>query len=107
MKKYRERYILFVVGTAAKTLAFHNIKPDFIVQIETYNFIKQLEGLDLKDINFITEPYSNPATRNLAFKQIFSHISANSPINQLWGEICGESIEDYLSKGTVSYTALN
>lgn len=107
MKKYRDKYILFVVGTAAKTLFEHNIKPDFIVIIESYNSTRQLEGLDLEGVNFITEPYSHPALRNFKFKNIFSHISANSPINNLWAKICGEEIEEYWSKGTVSYTALN
>ena len=41
------------------------------------------------------------------FKKIFSHISANSPINQYWSSICGENIEEYWTKGTVSYTAIN
>lgn len=107
LKKYRDNYILFVVGTAAKTLAQHGIKPDFLVIIETYNSAKQLEGLDLEDVNFITEPYANPELRNFKFKQIYSHISANTPINHFWSEICSEEIEEYWSKGTVSYTALN
>ena len=29
------------------------------------------------------------------------------PINHFWSEICGENIEEYWSKGTVSYNALN
>ncbi len=107
LKKYRDKYILFVVGTAAKTLYEHNIKPDFIVIIESYNSTRQLQDLDLNDVNFITEPYSHPALRNFQFKKIFSHISANSPINQFWAKICEEDIEEYWSKGTVSYTALN
>ena len=107
LKAYRDRYILFTVGTAVKTLYANGIKPDFICIIETYNSVRQLEGLDLKDVNFITEPFSNPELRKFDFKKIYSHISANSPINQLWAEISGENIEEYWSKGTVSYTALN
>lgn len=107
LKKYRDRYILFTVGTAVKTLYANNIKPDFLCIIETYNSSKQVEGLDLKDVYFITEPYANPALRNFQYKRIFSHISSNNPINQFWSEIIDEKINDYLSKGTVSYTALN
>ena len=60
LKKYRDRFILFTVGTAVKTLYQHNIKPDFLCIIETFNSTKQIEGLDLSDVNFITEPYSHP-----------------------------------------------
>lgn len=107
LKKYRDKYILFTVGTAVKTLYKNNIKPDFLCIIETYNSSKQVEGLDLSDVYFITEPYSNPALRNFQYKKTFSHISANTPINHFWGEICEENIDEYWSKGTVSYTALN
>lgn len=107
LKKYRERFILFSVGTAVKTLFANNIKPDFLCIIETYNSSKQVEGLDLSDVNFITEPYSNPALRKFKYKNIYSHISTNMPVNHFWGETCEEDIEEYLSKGTVSYTALN
>ena len=107
LKKYRDRYVLFAVGTAVKTLCHNNIKPDFLCIIETYNSSRQVEGLDLSDVYFITEPYSNPALRNFKFKKIFSHISANTPINHFWSEVCEEEIEEYWSKGTVSYTALN
>ena len=107
LKKNRDKYILFTVGTAVKTLYENGIKPDFLCIIETYNSAKQVEGLDLSEVNFITEPFSNPALRNFKFKNIYSHISANTPINHFWSEICGENIEEYWSKGTVSYTALN
>lgn len=107
LKKYRDKFVLFTVGTAVKTLYKNEIKPDFLCIIETYNSSKQIEGLDLSDVNFITEPYSNPALRNFKFKNTYSHISANTPTNHFWSEICNENIEEYWSKGTVSYTALN
>lgn len=107
LKKYRDKYVLFTVGTAVKTLYANDIKPDFLCIIETYNSSRQIEGLDLSDVDFITEPYANPVLRRYKFKNIYSHISANNPINQFWGEIINEDVEEYLSKGTVSYTALN
>lgn len=107
LKKYRNKFILFTVGTAVKTLYKNEIKPDFLCIIETYNSSKQIEGLDLSDVNFVTEPYSNPALRKFEFKNRYSHISANTPTNHFWSEICNENIEEYWSKGTVSYTALN
>ena len=107
LKNNREKYVLFVVGTAVKILYKHGLKPDFLCIIETYNSSKQVEGLDLSDVNLITEPYSNPVIREFKYKRVFSHISDNVPLNTLWKNISGIETEEYLSKGTVSYTALN
>lgn len=107
IKKHRGKFVLFAVGTALKTLDSNGIKPDFLCIIETYNSSRQIEGVDLSDVNFITEPCSNPKIRLHKYKHTYSHISANTPINHLWAEICGENIDEYWSKGTVSYTAMN
>ena len=107
IKKYRENIILFVVGTALKTLIKNDITPDFLAIIESYDSSKQLDGVDVKNINFITEPFSNFNTRNFEFKQKFSHISSNFPVNKFWSDLIEEDTSEYLSKGTVSYTALN
>ena len=107
IKKYRNNIVLIVVGTAMKTLAKHGITPDFLCIIETYDSSKQIEGLDLSEVNFVTEPFSNINLRKFKFKQIYSHISDNMPVNSFWSNIINENTEEYLSKGTVSYTALN
>ena len=107
LKKYRGKYILFVVGTAAKTVFAHGIKPDFVCIIESYDASKQLAGLDLSDVNFITEPTANKNLRNFKFKQTYSHAAVNLPVNALWSEIADIDLQEYWSKGTVSYTALN
>lgn len=107
LKQNREKYVLFAVGTALKTLITNDLIPDFLSIIETFDSSKQLTGVDLSNINFITEPYSNPVLRSFKFKKRFSHIASNVPINQFWAEICGLNIDEYFSKGTVSYTALN
>ena len=107
IKKYRDNIVLIVVGTAMKTIAKHGITPDFLCIIETYDSSKQIEGLDLSEVNFITEPFSNINLRKFKFKQIYSHISDNMPVNSFWSNIINENTEEYLSKGTVSYTALN
>ena len=107
LKKYRDKYILFVVGTAAKTVFAHGIKPDFVCIIESYDASKQLAGLDLSDVNFITEPTTNKNLRNFKFKQTYSHVAANLPVNALWNEIADIDLQEYWSKGTVSYTSLN
>ena len=52
IKKYRDRMVVITVGTALRTLVVHGIKPDFLCIIETYNSSRQVEGLDLSDVNF-------------------------------------------------------
>ena len=107
IKKYRDNLVLITVGTAMKALAKHEITPDFLCIIEAYDCSKQIAGLNLKEINFVTEPYSNQNLRKFEFKQTFSHISNNLPINAFWCNIAGINNDEYFSKGTVSYTALN
>lgn len=107
IKKYRDKIVLFVVGTAAKSVIKHNIKPDFVCVIESYDCSKQLENLDLTDVNFITEPYSHNNLRKFNFKNTYLHMSSNLPVNSLWSEIAGVKTDEYISKGTVSYMALN
>lgn len=107
IKKYRNNVILFVVGTAIKTLYKHNIKPDFLCLIEAYDSSKQIQGLDLSDVNFITEPTANNSLRQFKFKNTYSHIANNLPINNWWSKLANIDTSEYSSKGTVSYTALN
>ena len=107
MKKYRDRFVLIVVGTAMKTMAKHGLIPDFLCMIEAYDSSKQISDLDLSNVNFVTEPYSNPKFRNFKFKQTYTHISNNLPVNSFWSNMIGESTNEYFTKGTVSYTALN
>lgn len=107
LKKYRDKYVLLTVGTAVKTLYKNGIVPDFLCIIETFDSSKQIRDLDLSNVYFITEPYSNTVLRTFKYKKILSHISNNAPVNVLWSQLCGEDISEYSSKGTVSYTALN
>ena len=107
IKKYRDKMVVITVGTALRTLVAHGIKPDFLCIIETYNSSRQVEGLDLSDVNFVTEPYSNFKLRSFNYKNTYLHISSNMPINNFWAEISNENTDEYISKGTVSYTALN
>lgn len=107
IKKYRENIVLIVVGTAIKTLYKHSIKPDILCLIEAYDSSKQIQGLDLSDVYFITEPTANNSLRQFEFKNTFSHIANNLPINDWWSKLANIDIREYSSKGTVSYTALN
>ena len=107
IKKYRDNIVLIVVGTAIKTLYKHGIKPDFLCLIEAYDSSKQIQGLDLSGVYFVTEPTANNSLRQFEFKDTFSHIANNLPINDWWSKLTNIDISEYSSKGTVSYTALN
>ena len=107
LKKYRDNIILIVVGTAMKAVVRHGLTPDFLCIIELFDSSKQIEDLDLSQVNFVTEPASNKNYRKFKFKQVFSHTSANFPVNHFWSKIADLDISEYFSKGTVSYTALN
>ena len=107
IKKYRNNIILITVGPAIKALSANGITPDFLCIIEANDCSKQIYGVDLKDVNFVTEPFSNPIYRTKGFKNVYSHISSNLPVNSFWCDISGVDSSPYESKGTVSYTALN
>lgn len=107
LKKYRDNYILITVGTAMKALSANGITPDFLCIIEANDCSKQIAGLDLSEVNFITEPYANPNLRGFKYKKVYTHTSQNLPVNEFWKDLSGTDISEYYSKGTVSYTALN
>lgn len=107
LKKYRDNIVLIVVGTAMKSIVRHGLTPDFLCIIELFDSSKQIENLDLSQVNFVTEPASNKNYRKFQFKQVYSHTSANFPVNHFWSKIADLDISEYFSKGTVSYTALN
>jgi len=107
IRKYRENIVLVVVGTALKTLTKNDLVPDFLCIIESFDSSKQLEDVDTTKINFVTEPFSHPNLRNFEFKNVFAHVSSNMPTNAYWSEVANIKSDEYFSKGTVSYTALN
>ena len=45
--------------------------------------------------------------RQFKFKNTYSHIANNLPINNWWSKLANIDTSEYSSKGTVSYTALN
>lgn len=107
LKKYQKNAIIFAVGPAVKTLIKNDIKVDFLCIIESYNCSKQVEGLDISDINLIVEPYTSPAIHALDTKNKFLHISSNMPPNTFFASGVNVGTDDYFTMGTVSFTALN
>ena len=107
IKNNRDKFIIFTVGTALRTLLSNGIIPDFLAIIELYDCSKQIKDVDLSQINYIIEPYSNPVLHKVNAKRIFSHITNNVDINKLWAEMCRFDNFDYYSSGTVTFTALD
>ena len=107
IKNNRDKFIIFTVGTALHSLLSNDIIPDFLSIIELYDCSKQVKDVDLSQINYIIEPYSNPVLHKVDAKRIFSHVTNNVDINKLWAEMCNFDNSDYYSSGTVTFSAMD
>lgn len=106
IKKYRNNAIIISVGQALRTLVNNGINPDFLAMIEQYNTSSQIEGIDLSDVDFIIEPFSNPVFHNWKVKNKISYPSYTSIANNIWTKIANIDSSNYVSSGTVSFTSL-
>lgn len=106
IKKYRDKFIIFCVGTAVKTLYANDIKPDFLNIAELFNCSSQIKGLDLSDIDMIIEPSTNLSFYRAKVKQKFIFPPGASVLGQYWCNLTNVYASDYMTKGTVSYQAL-
>lgn len=106
IKKNRDKVIIFCVGTAFKTIANHNIKPDFLVIIETHDCSGQIKDFDLSDINLILEPYTNTSIHRLKTKKKLIFASDTAHANKCWAGFTDVDISPYMGRGTVSYNAI-
>lgn len=106
IKKNRDKFVLFTVGAALKSLLKNGIVPDFANVIEQNDFSGQFSECDLSDINLIIEPLCNSSFYNLKPKKMFMYPSEIRNANAFWAKITGTDISGYMSGGTVSYQAL-
>ena len=107
LKEMQNKAIIFCVGTAYKTLVKHGIKPDFLNVIEMLDCSVQLEGCDLSEINFISEAYTNKRFYDFKFKRKLITLSKENHANHWFADITNNNLDEYETKGTVSYNALN
>ena len=107
IKNNRDKFIIFAVGTALRSMLSNGIVPDFLTIIELFDCSKQIKDIDLSQVNYIIEPYSNPVLHQVNAKRIFSHITNNVDINKLWAEMCRFDNSDYYSSGTVTFSAMD
>ena len=107
LKYYRDRYVLFAVGTAHKALLKNGIKPDFLNVVEAKNCFYQVQDTDLSDIYFIMEPSTYKTFHEVDAKMKISYFSNANPMNVAWAKLAGINTEGYDDgKGTVSYEAM-
>ena len=106
LKQYKDNAIIFSVGTALKTLTEHNITPDFVSYIESFDCSHQFEKFDLSQINLIMEPASSKNLLNYNFKNKFLTSSYEANVNHLFSELTGTEQDYFEAKGTVAYHAL-
>lgn len=106
IKNNRDKFIIFCVNTAMEYLINSDIKPDFIVDIETDGRNYHYKNLDLSDSYLILEAYSNYNKYDVKAKGIITYISQNNFLNG-WLRQCFQINDNLETMGTVSYTALN
>jgi len=107
LKPYRDKVIVFCVGTALKTAVKHQIIPDFAVVIETSPASeKQLNIPELSYTNLIVGSNSYHKIYDLKPKRFFNYHSNKTPAAKYFGYILEVPVEMYEVAGTVSITSL-
>lgn len=107
LKRYRDKIIIFCVGSALKTLIKNNIEPDFLNIIELFDVSSQADGVDLSDINLVFSPYTNFHIQQLSAKQKFLFTSSGIIGSEYWAHLTEFDISEYIERGTVSYQSLS
>jgi len=107
LQAYRDKVVVFCVGTALKTALKYGIIPDFAVVIETSpNTQKQLEVAEIGDINVINATNVFNGVFNVKPK-CFLNYHLNKDAASIWlGEILHAPVKEYDTAGTVSIIAL-
>ncbi len=106
IKKYRDKFVIFSIGAAYKTLVNNGIQPDFLSIIEPRNTIGQIEGLDISNVSLILEPATNPNIWELPAKRKILFLSKENFINDWLSGSLGLNNSQLKIFGTVSYCSL-
>lgn len=107
LKPYRDKVIVFCVGTALKTAIKHGIIPDFVVTIETALVTKhQLDVPEIQDTVIISATNSFKGIFELKPKGFLNYHSNKDAASKWLGDLLKLPIDDYEAAGTVSITAL-
>ncbi len=104
---YRDKAVIFCVGTALKTALKNGITPDFTVAIEiSPNTKKQLDIPEIGDMKVITATNTFRGVFDLEPKCFLNYHLNKDAVTKWFGELMGVPLEEYESAGTVSIIAL-
>lgn len=105
IKNNQDKFVIFALNPTLKLLAKHNIKPDFIVNVENSDTSNQFSETKTKEHYLILEGFSNYNVFSLPSKKTFNYLSNNNFFND-WVRDCLKLEDTLVTLGTVSYTAL-
>lgn len=106
LKPYRDKLIIFCVGTALKTALKNGIIPDFTMVLEMSKNTKvQLEVPELSDINVIISNTTYSEVFKLNPKRFFNYYGNKTPASKWLGIVLDAQIEKYEEAGTVSLSS--
>lgn len=106
LKPYRDKVIVFCVGTALKTVLKYGIIPDFVVTIETTMSTKiQLDVPEISNINVIAANFTCSEVFHLKAKRFYNFYGNKTPISNWLSEILDAPKKKYEEAGTVAITA--
>jgi hypothetical protein len=106
LKKYRDKIVIFCVGTALKTLLKNGIKPDFVNIIESGFCSAQVSFVDLDGINFILYPSTYPDVYNHITQRVFNYYPDNLITSDWLKNLVGVDYTKYKNRGTVAITSM-
>ena len=104
IKNNQDKFVIFAVNPTVKLLQKFDIKPDFIVDIEAGDTIRQFDTINTKDYYFILEGFCSFIVSDLKTKKTFNYLSNSNFINP-WVRDCLKLNDELKTLGTVSYTA--
>ena len=105
IKNNQDKFVLFALNPTLKLLAKYNIKPDFIVDVESNDTSNQFSDTDTKEHYLILEGFCNNNVAKLPSRKTFNYLSNDNFFNY-WLRDCLKLEDTLETLGTVSYTAL-
>ena len=106
LKPYRDKVVVFCVGTALKAAVKYGIIPDFVAAIDiSPNTKTQLDIPELADINVIASCMTFTDVFGLKAKRFLNYYGSTTPAVKWLGEVFNAPVQKYHEAGTVSLTA--
>ncbi|MCK5460055.1 motility associated factor glycosyltransferase family protein, partial [Candidatus Parcubacteria bacterium] len=107
LKPYRDKIIVFCVGTALKTVLKHDIIPDFVTIIDYSSTTEsQVKGIDLSETNLILDITAYSGLYKLKTKNTFNYYPDVVEPAKWLAEKFDIPIHGYRTMGTVSICSL-